>query len=362
MQRGSLKVIKDRRGVKIWRAQWREDGNARTRLLGRYLDVSRDEARAAFDAILAPLNARQIVSPSVNISLRRYVEDEYLPTKTRNWKASTRATTEQIIETHILAPLGSRSLRQLTRKELQAHLDSKAATKLSFSLVSHIRWQLVAIFRMALSDALISTDPAAGLVSPRCHGDVDKRVIGTSDMQRAQMVLEPRERLILRLAVCEGMRPGEITGLQIGDIQDGVVHIQRRIYRGVVDTPKSRRSRRMVPLTEGTVALLAEYMDMMTGHPADAWLFPSENITTPLNYNSVYRRRIQKALQGIGLGHVNFQILRRSWVTELGEVEKDSRVRASLAGHSVDVSENEYRQPPMDTLRRTMGKVDRRLQ
>jgi integrase len=32
------------------------------------------------------------------------------------------------------------------------------------------------------------------------------------------MVLPIRERLIFRLAVCEGMRPGEIVALQIDDL------------------------------------------------------------------------------------------------------------------------------------------------
>ena len=34
MQRGSLKVIKNRHGVKVWRLQWRENGRGRTRILG----------------------------------------------------------------------------------------------------------------------------------------------------------------------------------------------------------------------------------------------------------------------------------------------------------------------------------------
>ncbi len=53
---------------------------------------------------------------------------------------------------------------------------------------------------------------------------------------------------------------------------------------------------------------------------------------------------IQPALEKVGLGHVNFQILRRSWVTEFSQVESDAHVRAQIAGHSVDVHENEYRQ------------------
>jgi len=116
VQRGSLKAkLKD--GVKVWRAQWRENGRGRTRILGRCAELSRAEARAELDRILAPLNSRPI-APCPNMTLRQYVEDEYLTVKTRVWKASTRATTEQIITTHILSELGAQPLALITRKQL----------------------------------------------------------------------------------------------------------------------------------------------------------------------------------------------------------------------------------------------------
>ena len=64
MQRGSLKVVKDRHGVKVWRAQWRENGKGRTRLLGRYSAVNRSEARAALDDILVPLRNATPTAPA----------------------------------------------------------------------------------------------------------------------------------------------------------------------------------------------------------------------------------------------------------------------------------------------------------
>lgn len=363
MQRGSLKVVKNRAGAKVWRAQWRDNGRGRTRILGRYAEMSRDEARTELGKILEPLNARYAaVKAAQAVSLRRYVEDEYLVVRNRVWKDSTRGTTEQIIETHILKNLGHRSIPSITRRELQALLDSKAEAGLSSSVVGHIRWQLVATFAMAKGDGIITVDPTDGLVTPRCSPAKDKRIISVGDMRRGQMVLEIRERLIFRLAVYEGMRPGEIVGLQIGDFGlDGMFHVRRRIYRGVVDTPKSRRSKRPIPPTEPTRLLLMHWMDMLADRRQEAWLFPSE-AGTPLSYSNVYRRRIQPALAKVGLGNANFQVLRRTWVTEFAEVERDPNVRAQLGGHSVDVHENEYRQAQPAVLKRAMRKLDKRLQ
>ena len=176
------------------------------------------------------------------------------------------------------------------------------------------------------------------------------------------MVLNVRERLIFHLAVYHGMRPGEIVGLQDGDLRDGMIHVVRRVYRGDVDTPKSRKSRRPIPLMDRTAALLEHWLAMRPESPQDGWLFPSETSETPLSYSNVYRRNIQPALKKIGLGMVNFQVLRRTWVNELSQAERDPAVRAQLAGHSVDVHENEYRQPQTAVLKRATRKLERRLQ
>ena len=80
-----------------------------------------------------------------------------------------------------------------------------------------------------------------------------------------------------------------------------------------------------------------------------------------MSYSNVYRRQIQPALATLGLGNVNFQVLRRTWVTEFSEAERDPKVRAQLAGHSVDVHENEYRQALPAVLKRAMRKLDKRL-
>lgn len=359
MQRGSLQVVMQR-GRKVWRAQWRENGRGRTRILGLYKDMSRAEARAILDGILAPIEqsrARSRMTPAV--TLRRYVLDEYLPTKNRVWKASTRLTTEQLVEDHILAAFADRELSSITRKELQAHLDGLAERGLSASVVGHVRWQLSAIFSMAQSDGLITINPASGLITPRCKAGAPKRTLSVDDVRRAELVLEPRDRLLFRLAVYEGLRPGEIVALRLCDIQADGLHIERRVYRGAVDSPKSSRSRRVIPPTEGTRALLSLYVETLFDRSNDAWLFPSEALTTPISYSNVWRRKIGPALKTAGILGANYQVLRRTWVTHIAEAVRDATIRAKLAGHSVDVHENVYRQPDASALKKAMRRLER---
>ena len=62
------------------------------------------------------------------------------------------------------------------------------------------------------------------------------------EVQKCFSVLELRERLVVKLAVVAGMRPGEICGLKWGHIKEDHVAISQRVYRGVIDTPKSSLS------------------------------------------------------------------------------------------------------------------------
>jgi integrase len=360
VQRGSLKAIKFR-GVKVWRAQWREQGKGRTKILGRCADVSRGDARAELDRIVAAVNNREVAkSPKVD-TLRQYTENEYLVQKTRKWKASTASTTECLIEAYLLRQVGSRPLNQITRRELQVHLDSLAEEGRSASVVKHVRFQLQAIFAMAKGDGLITVDPTNGLVNPRCKRAPDKTVLNLADFARALMVLEIQERLIFQLALYEGMRPGEIVGLQMGDMAGDELRISRRIYAGKVDEPKSKRSWRPIPLTRQTGALLGQYLALTGETRSDAWLFPSETGNSPLDYSNVWRRRIGPELSKIGLAFVNFQVLRRTWATEFDPDGTNPHTRAALAGHSVDVSENVYRQTKPEDLRRAVNDWSGRL-
>jgi len=366
VQRGSLKKFFDsRKRVWVWRFQWREPGfkGPRTKELGRCSEMSRAAARTAADEILQRVQGSTSTVRSSTMPLLRFVEDTYLDVKTRKWKASTRGTTEQLIRDYVTTPFGDRLVHSITRKELQSHLDQLAQQDKSESVVAHVRWQLAAIFRMAKGDGFVSIDPTEGLETPRCKLPAEKLILEMEQFVRAQICLDIRERLILRLAVAAGLRPGEIMGLKVEDASETELTIRRRIYRRVSDRTKSKRGKRIVPLTDrSTRNVLREYLEILPDKSPDAWLFPSENPRRPLDYSNVFRRRIRPALEKVGLKWANFQVMRRTFGNKLAEVEKDAKVRAELMGHSVTVHENEYRQAPLKAKQRAMKRLGERLQ
>jgi len=68
------------------------------------------------------------------------------------------------------------------------------------------------MFEMAVSEGIINRNPAGLLFTPRECGRPEHRVMTIEQIKLAFGVLELRERLIFKLAVLAGLRPGEIFG------------------------------------------------------------------------------------------------------------------------------------------------------
>jgi len=75
---------------------------------------------------------------------------------------------------------------------------------------------------------------------------------------------------------------------------------------------------------------------------SDAWVFPSEKLTTPLAKDNCWRRSFLPKLKPAGLAWANFQVMRRTHSSLLKELDVDPQIRAEQMGHTVDVNENVY--------------------
>jgi integrase len=81
----------------------------------------------------------------------------------------------------------------------------------------------------------------------------------------------------------------------------------------------------------------------------DGWLFPSETLNTPLAKDNVWRRHIGPKLKAIGLGWVNFQVLRRSHATLMRAQDVDPKIVADQQAHTPDVNLNVYTQTSLES-------------
>jgi integrase len=269
-------------------------------------------------------------------------------------------TTEMLINTHLVPALGPRLLGSLTREDLQGLLDHKAAAGLSASVVNHLRWQMNAIFRLAMGDGAVSVNPTMGLSVPVCAAPREKKVLSWADFSRAMKALPMRERLIFRLATIEGMRPGEIFGLQLRDVREQSVRVERRVYRGDVDSPKRGRARE-VALSPISLSLLKEWIPLLTDQRPEAWLFQSENPASPLSRDNVQRRHIQPKLAPLGLGWVTFQVMRRTNGSLAHKRGVDPKVAADQRDHAIGVALDFYTQADLEQKLEAVKRLESEL-
>ena len=358
-QKGSLQRKKHGKHW-AWFAFWWQNSRRRCKTLGRCSKMTESRAQAELDRILAPINAsvRQEEQPGT-ITFRQFTTGVYLPFCQRHrWKASTAMTTEDRINFHLVSEFGDRELRSLKREELQQFLERKVAAGLSFSVVDHLRWDLRAILRLAVQDGYINRNPADGLCTPRQAKSGEKKILTKGGFVRAIGVLELRERVIVKLATLCGMRPGEIFGLKWEHAHENHVEVQRRVYRGDVDSPKTKRSVRKVGLPPGVAADLAAWREVSVNTSPDAWVFPSERLTTPLSRDNVWNRNIRPRLAEVGLGWANFQVMRRTYSTTSRVAGVDQKVVADQMGHGLGVNLDEYTITTLDQLTAAATKLE----
>ena len=366
-QKGSLKKLRYRDGCLWWRLQWRKPGekNVTTKWLGKCSKMSRKAAEAERDRVLQPINAGLESRSSSMMTLSEFIDTTFLDVKMKagRWrKDSTEPNSLGILNLHLKPALGAELIHLVTRRDLQAFLQRKADEQYSYSLVQHLHSFIGEIFEMALADGLIRINPALSLVIPKCKPPKPKPVLTPDDIERAVQVLDIRERLFFWLATPGGgMRPSEVEGLQLGDIGTDRIFVRRRMYRGSENQPKNRRSEREVPIAPRTAALISEYRKLLIDDRPGAWLFAAENPKRPVRYSNIFRRKIGPALKSIGLGHINYQAMRRTFASQGKASGVDAKTRSDIMGHSVDVNENQYAQTPFDVKEEAMRLVEKRL-
>ena len=236
-------------------------------------------------------------------------------------------------------------------------LDAKGP-ELSFSVVDHLRWDLKQIFDMAIAEGLIKLNPALMLFTPK---DAKRPVHSVMTIEQTSAVLQSlatRERLIAKLAILAGMRPGEIFGLTWGRLAEASAEVTQRVYRNKVDTPKTHHSVRKAAITDDIWLELDQWRSSSRYKSDHSFVFSSER-GTALSKDNVWRRNMQPALAKVELGWANFQVMRRTHATLMRQLKADPKAVADQLGHSLDVSLNVYAQSPVSVRQTLVSELEK---
>ncbi len=353
-QKGSVKKQRGR-----WVAMWWVDRRRKSRVVGRVSEMTKSEARAVVDRIVTGVNARREQNKVWRFG--EFVAEVYFPYYSRKWKDSTKDNNVNRVSVHLVGTLGERELAAFIRDELQDFLDGKAKRDgLSFSVVDHLRWDFKQIFDIAVAEGHIERNPALLLFTPKEAKKPVRREMTIGEVQLCFGALDQRERLIAKLAILAGMRPGEIFALTWGRLTATYADIRQRVYRGRLDTPKTDNSFRKAALSEGLLAAVERWRMMAVAIRDDAWVFPSERMT-PLSKDNCWRRSMYPKLKLVGLGWANFLVMRRTHATLMKALGVDGKLVADQFGHSLDVNQNIYTPSPVESRLPAVNQLEKSL-
>ena len=350
-QKGSIR----KRGKRhpVWELQWwadyiEADGKlARKRestILGYACEITRRQALKLAEEHLRPLNMGK-VTPLSSVTFGEFVERHFVPNFLPTLKLSTQKRYRRTLDVHLLPAFGDTRLCEIGNLDVQRFVLQKMQLGLGWETCSHLRNLMSKVFGMAKRWNFFALDnPAQGVELPEKQAVREKQVLGPQQIRALLMLLREPCRTMVLLGVLTGLRVGEILGLRWKDVDfvSGELHVEQAVYRGSVGSPKTRGSRRVLPLPE---ALLVALRGQHGTAPEDSLVFETHE-HTPYRDNNLLHRELKPAGRKIGAPWLSWHTLRRTHATLLQAAGGSLKDASAQLGHSkLSTTHEIYTQP-----------------
>ena len=322
-QKGSIR----KRGKRnpVWEVQWWVDcilpdgliGRKReSRILGRASEMTLRQARKAADEILRPVNEGK-ATPYSTLGLRQFIGQFFVPLAFPILKASTRKRYQSTLDLHILPAFGTKRLCDISTVDLQRFILQKFDNGLGWETCNHLRNLMSKIFSSAKKWRHFGGEnPVSGVDLPEKLSPREKRVLMPEQVTLLLTHLREPVRTMVLVAVLTGLRVGEILALrwQDLDLEKGELRVEQAIYRGYLGTPKTKGSRRTLPLPRRAVVALRVLAQRATASQRQDLVFATRK-GTAFSDTNLLLREIKPAARKIGLPWVSWHGFRRTHCT-----------------------------------------------
>jgi len=339
-QEGSLFKRDTRK--KVWVARWWEDAIGpnnqmqrirRSEVLGSVAVIpTKREAQQLLDDLLRKANSGQH-QPQAVLTFKCFVQERWKPDLYPTLKFSSKKFYDNMVETHLIPVFGDKQLRLITKDSVQSFLNAKAKGDASWKTIKHIRTVFGSILEAAVRDELLTSNPVRRTRLPRRGPEKETAPIATENVKALIEKLAEPSRSIAALLAMTGLRIVELLALRWQDVDliNGFLAVNQSVYEGHFDEPKSRRSKRRVPLGPNSVEILCS-IPRKDANPS-ALIFAARN-GSPLSRRNLLNRQLRPACKALGLTGVNWHWLRHANATLLDSVGAPLGTVQALLGHS----------------------------
>ena len=303
------------------------------------------EAKKMATEFLRPMN--QGLAPIGSATrFEDYVETVYRTTSMPLMAKSTRDRYDGIIKNYLAPAFGGKCLRDLTPLTLQQYFSSMDAGKLCYESRDKVRDLMSSILSSAVTYGLLVKNPAESVRLARgTKGNRIKPYIDPLKFQALLALIPEPYATMVHVAVYTGLRASELIGLKWRNVHTDSIAVEERYCRGEWGVPKSEASNATIPVNSGvierihrlkTLTVIIRAGNATRRYPAvkasgpDDLVFASVVKGVPMRDNNVLTRFIKPAARSLGMGWVNWQVLRRShatWLKLAGADVKDAQAQ-----------------------------------
>ena len=341
-QKGSIR----KRGKRnpAWELQWwedyiKDDGSIgrrrRSATLGPVSELTLREGRKLAEDRLRPVNQGRLV-PQSTMKFRDFVERYFVPLFFPTLRRSTQKRYRQTLDTHLLPAFGKYRLCDIGTVDLQRFVLQKMESGLGWETADHFRNLVSRLFEMAKKWNYYSGDnPASGVSLPEKRPVREKHILQPDQIPCLLALLKEPVRTMVLLGILTGMRVGEILGLRRKDVNfaSGQIRVEQAYYRGLFGSPKTKGSRRTLPLPEVLVSPLARICEHATQAGEDDLVFQTRN-GTPFSDTNLLHRHLKPAGRKLGMPWLSWHTLRRTHATLLQAAGASLRDAQAQLGHA----------------------------
>jgi integrase len=364
-QDGCLWIRGKRR--KVWVLRWREDllmpdGSAkrvlRAETLGPVRKITRQQAKEVLAKRLGPLNLGQR-RPQAIMTLADFVRTEWKPNAELALKKKSVKYYEAQLDSRIVPVLGSVCLCNLNRAQIEGLLSDLRRKGHTGSTLRGVRATISTVLRSAVERGYLDQNPAHGIRLRGTRGTAERRYYGPVEIQKLLPALSEPCRTVVTLAVLTGLRIGEILALRWKrvDMLRGTIEVAETFSDGEFGTPKTRSSRRVIPISDALRETLEAHRLRSTRKHSEDLVFAT-SIGTPLSSKNLYNRELAPACDRTDQPRVSWHSFRHTHATLLAEVGESMKTAQALLGHSdLETTLNIYAHALPASQRRAVNRV-----
>lgn len=338
-----------RKGDNLWivRIFLGRDAKGKTKHFNKTIHGSKKDAQKYMNAKLRERDLGTFITPT-SMSVNKFLDRWLKECAKHKLSMRTFENTKGLLNNHIRPKIGVKKLTELQPYEIQKIYNGMTAAGLSPRTVRIVHNALSSALKQAIKWRMIFQNPCSQCELPKANKQEMKYLSPTEVKEFIQSAKGDRYYAAFLLAIETGMRPEEYLGLKWKDIDmdKAVLGVRRALIKVSgkgfhFAEPKTKKSRRSIPLSENVIRALKEHkriqlterMKLGPDYENGDLVFATK-IGTPVQHSNFARRHFKVIRDNANLPGIRLYDLRHTTATLLLSAGENPKVVSERLGHA----------------------------